>query len=67
MGDECEVGLVSSIREALDLVGEAKACVCEGHRVFCLRHGAALVPLDLSTTFLRSELRPPGVNLYLMD
>lgn len=67
VGDECEVGLVSSIREALDLVGEAKACVCEGRRVFCLRHGASLVPLDLSTTFLRSELRPPGVNLYLMD
>lgn len=68
VGDECEVSLVSSVKEALELVHEAKACVSEGQKkIFCLRHGAALAPLDMSSTFLRSELRPPGVNLYILD
>lgn len=68
VGEECEVNLVSTLRQAVDLVDDAKSCIMDGTRkLFCLRHGAALAPVDLSSTFLRSELRPPGVNLYLIE
>ena len=38
----------------------------EAHALYCLRN-ARLAALDPACTFLQADLRPPGVNLYLLE
>ena len=67
VGEVCGVSLLATFSEALALVEKAAPLLRDGKKkLYCLRHGAALAPLDLSSSFMKANLRPPGVNLYLL-
>ena len=67
IGTDREVSLLSTLGDALRDVDEEAWCqVQEGSQLLCCLRDAQLSALDPACTFLQAELRPPGVNLYLL-
>ena len=68
IGADCEVSALCTLGQALrDVDKQAWQGIQEGsHALYCLRN-ARLAALDPACTFLQADLRPPGVNLYLLE
>ena len=68
IGSDREVSLLSTLGDTLrDIDEDVWRGIQEGSLKLCCLRYARLTTVDPACTFLRAELRPPGVNLYLVD